>query len=117
MRLFRAMLGKASFVLAALAYLTCSTPSLALGTDEQRAACMPDVFRLCSAQIPNVDAIVACLKREKSNLSATCQTVFNAPAPPASRSLAEPGSDWCAFSANLDAGEQIWRNWCGAAAR
>ena len=117
MRLFRAMPAKASFVLAALAYLTWSTPSLALGTDERRAACMPDVFRLCSAQIPNVDAIVACLKREKSNLSATCQAAFNTPAPPASRSLAEPGSDWCAFGANLDAGEQIWRNWCGAAAR
>jgi hypothetical protein len=58
MGLFRAMPGEASFILAALAYLTCSTPSLALGTDEQRAACMPDVFRLCSAQIPNVDAIV-----------------------------------------------------------
>ena len=117
MRLFRAMPAKASFVLAALAYLTCSGPSLALGTDERRAACMPDVFRLCSAQIPNVDAIVACLKREKSNLSATCQAAFNTRAPPASRSLAEPGSDWCAFGANLDAGEQIWRNWCGAAAR
>lgn len=103
--------------LGALALALCSTASLALGTDEQRAACTPDAFRLCSAQIPNVDAIVACLKRQKSNLSPGCQAVFNAPAPSGTRSLAEPGTDWCVFGANLDAGEQVWRNWCGEVAR
>jgi len=56
-----------------------STSSFALGTEEQRAACTPDVFRLCASQIPNVDAIVACLKTNKKNLSAGCQAVFNAP--------------------------------------
>ena len=103
-----------------LVLVSYSSAALALGSAEQRAACTPDVFRLCSAQIPNVDAIVACLKREKANLGADCRAVFDAPERgSASRSLGPgPGAeDWCAFDANADAGQQIWRNWCGEAAR
>jgi hypothetical protein len=117
MRAVLAMPSRVKFALPALALALYSTASLALGTDEQRAACTPDVFRLCSAQIPNVDAIVACLKRQKSNLSPGCQVVFNAAASAATRSLVEPGTDWCVFGANLDAGEQVWRNWCAEAVR
>ncbi len=101
-----------------LVFVSYSSAALALGSAEQRSACTPDVFRLCSAQIPNVDAIVACLKREKSNLSPDCKAVFDVPERAAtSRSLAPGAEDWCAFGANPDAGEQIWRNWCGEAAR
>ena len=46
------------------------------GTEEQRVACTPDVLRLCSWEIPNVDRIVACLRREKSQLSAGCRKVL-----------------------------------------
>ena len=46
------------------------------GTEEQRVACTPDVLRLCSWGIPNVDRIVACLRREKSQLSAGCRQVL-----------------------------------------
>ena len=46
------------------------------GTSAQRAACTPDVFRLCASEIPNVDKIVMCLKREKPRLSAGCKAVF-----------------------------------------
>jgi len=46
------------------------------GTEEQRVACTPDVLRLCSWEIPNVDRIVACLRREKSELSAGCRQVL-----------------------------------------
>jgi hypothetical protein len=46
------------------------------GTEQQRAACTPDVFRLCSWEIPNVDRIIGCLRREKSQLSAGCRQVF-----------------------------------------
>ena len=46
------------------------------GTEEQRVACTPDVLRLCSWEIPNVDRIVACLRREKSQLSAGCRQVL-----------------------------------------
>ena len=46
------------------------------GTEEQRVACTPDVLRLCSWEIPNVDRIVACLRHERSQLSAGCRQVL-----------------------------------------
>jgi hypothetical protein len=46
---------------------------------KQRAACTPDVQRLCSEFIPNVSAIVACLNRQQANLSAACADVFAIP--------------------------------------
>ena len=49
------------------------------GTEEQRVACTPDVLRLCSWEIPNVDRIVACLRREKSQLSVGCRQVLRRP--------------------------------------
>jgi hypothetical protein len=51
------------------------------GTEEQRAACTSDVFRLCSWEIPDVTRIVACLRREKPRLSAGCREVFENEAP------------------------------------
>jgi hypothetical protein len=48
------------------------------GTMEQQMACTPDVWRLCSAQIPDVDRIVACLKGNTAQLSAPCRAVFEA---------------------------------------
>jgi hypothetical protein len=69
---------KLSFAVALLAGATSfATPSLAVGTAEERAACTPDVFRLCSSEIPNVDRIVACMKRERSKLSSACRAVFH----------------------------------------
>ncbi len=94
-----------------------ATASFALGTDEQRMACTPDVFRLCSSEIPNVDRIVACLRKEKPHLSAGCQAVFNAPEH-ATRSLVTPVSEWCTFSNRPQApGQENWLKWCGSAAR
>ena len=46
------------------------------GTEQQRVACTPDVPRLYSWEIPNVDRIVACLRREKRQLSAGCRQVL-----------------------------------------
>jgi hypothetical protein len=46
------------------------------GTWEQQRACTPDVWRLCGAQIPDVDRIVACLRRNTPNLSDRCREVF-----------------------------------------
>ena len=39
-------------------------------------ACTPDVWRLCGAQVPDVDRIVACLRRNTSQLSGRCRAVF-----------------------------------------
>jgi hypothetical protein len=68
---------KLSFAAALVTAMTAfATQSFAVGTAEERAACTPDVFRLCSSEIPNVDRIVACMKRERSKLSSACRAVF-----------------------------------------
>ncbi|RXT35251.1 hypothetical protein [Bradyrhizobium betae] len=46
------------------------------GTPEQRAACMADAFRLCSAYIPDPPGVEACLRQRKSDLSEGCKAVF-----------------------------------------
>ena len=46
------------------------------GTAEQRAACTPDAFRLCSAYIPDASEVEACLRQRRSNLSQACKAVF-----------------------------------------
>jgi hypothetical protein len=50
------------------------------GTMEQQMACTPDVFRLCGAQIPDVNRIVACLQQNTPQLSAPCRAVFDSSA-------------------------------------
>jgi len=64
------------------------------GTFEQQMACTPDVWRLCGAQIPDVDRIVACLRQNTPQLSASCRAVFESnasaqqpPAVPRGRAL------------------------------
>src|SRR5258707_845471 len=42
-------------------------------TPEGRKACTGDAFRLCSAEIPNVDRVRACLHRNKAQLSPGCR--------------------------------------------
>ena len=71
---------------ACIAILVASyvTPSAA-ATVEERSACTPDVLRLCSSDIPNVERIVACMKRERSKLSPTCAAVFRPQTVQASR--------------------------------
>jgi len=56
------------------------------GTLEQQMACTPDVWRLCSSQIPDTNRIVGCLRQNVTQLSAPCRAVFEsnnaiAPAP------------------------------------
>jgi hypothetical protein len=51
------------------------------GTPEQQMACTPDVFRLCGAQIPDADRIVACLRANVPQLSPGCRAVFETGSP------------------------------------
>ena len=48
------------------------------GTQEQQMACTPDVFRLCGAQIPDADRIVACLRANLPQLSPGCRALMPA---------------------------------------
>ena len=43
-------------------------------------ACTPDVWRLCSDQIPDVGRIVACLRQNTPQLSNGCRAVFESSA-------------------------------------
>ena len=76
--------------IAALAVLFCATTAFAQanrGTPEQRAACTPDAFRLCSSYIPDPTAVEYCLRQNKSGLSNACRSVFEqSVGPVASRS-------------------------------
>lgn len=63
------------------------------GTWEQQMACTPDVWRLCSDQIPDTNRIVACLQQNTSQLSSGCRAVFqsnNQAQPPAPRGRVAP---------------------------
>jgi hypothetical protein len=64
--------------LALLSATVLPTPGFSQGTLEQRLACTPDVLRLCSAFIPNVDEITFCLKERSTELSDACRAVFEA---------------------------------------
>jgi len=46
-------------------------------TAAERAACTNDAFRMCFAAIPNQNAVIACLKSKKSQLSPTCKQLFD----------------------------------------
>ena len=69
--------------LAALAaFLTLSTPLAALAqthSQEDEAACTPDVMRLCQQYIPNRPQIIACMVSKKNELSPACYLVFSRP--------------------------------------
>jgi hypothetical protein len=105
------------FILA-LSLVSYSTASIALGTAEQRAACTPDVFRLCSSEIPNVDKIIVCLKVKRDKLSPACKVAFHPPPTEVAsrtRSLGTPAGDWCNFrGVARDPQLQIWLEWCGS---
>jgi hypothetical protein len=72
---FAAVLGASAILLgvslgsgAALAY-----------SQEQQDACTPDAMRLCSAFIPDVDRITACMIQSKRQLTPRCAVYFQPP--------------------------------------
>jgi hypothetical protein len=73
---------KVQLGLLLVATLSCSLSSLLWPTtsqaytqDEQQA-CTGDAFRLCGAEIPNVDRITACMIQNQSRLSPGCRVFF-----------------------------------------
>jgi hypothetical protein len=45
-------------------------------TPEQQQACSDDAIRLCSADIPDVDRITACMIRKQDQLTPGCRAYF-----------------------------------------
>jgi hypothetical protein len=66
----------AAMLLSVLAGMFSSANAQYRGTQEMQQACTPDVMRLCSADIPDVERITACMKRNRLNLSPACKPVF-----------------------------------------
>jgi len=62
-------------VAASLSAVT-STSSYAY-SEEARAQCTGDAFRLCSSEIPNISKITACMVKNRSSLSAGCRAVMD----------------------------------------
>jgi hypothetical protein len=47
-------------------------PRTRMGTPAQRAACTPDVIRLCGQYIPNVALVIVCMRLRRAELSPAC---------------------------------------------
>lgn len=48
--------------------------------DDQRRLCTGDVFRLCASEIPSVERITVCMRKQRASLSEGCRRVFDKPA-------------------------------------
>jgi len=46
-------------------------------TAEQQRMCTGDAFKFCSADIPNISAVTACMYKHRSELSAGCRAVMD----------------------------------------
>ena len=60
------------------------------GTPEQQMACTPDVWRLCGAEIPDVERIKACLRANVPQLSPPCRAVFTTASTESRRRVRRP---------------------------
>ena len=69
---------KIAIVLAAAvsAIVLSASPGFAFSS-EARSMCTGDAFRLCSAAIPNIPEITACMRKNRANLSTGCRTVMD----------------------------------------
>jgi hypothetical protein len=57
--------------------ISLSTPSFALGTAEQQKACTPDVMRFCMSALGSDTRMLACMLKQKPNLSPACRTAMD----------------------------------------
>ena len=78
LRLLQPALLAQLWVLTALLSAMATPAFSSQGTPEQRMACTPDVFRLCSAFIPNADEITICLREKNAVLSDGCRAALAA---------------------------------------
>ena len=76
-------------VLLAVGVVLCvalwGTSAQAFTEEDQQRLCTPDVFRLCSSEIPDRGRIIACMHQKRAQLSSECRSVFGKPAQSASR--------------------------------
>ncbi|MBP0111433.1 hypothetical protein [Bradyrhizobium vignae] len=61
---------------AAIVSIISTSSSFAFSAEAQQM-CTGDAFRLCSAEIPNIPKITACMVKHRSDLSAGCRAVMD----------------------------------------
>jgi hypothetical protein len=81
-RLLVRTLGIAACVAACCA--VWPSASRAFTEEDAKRLCTPDVLRLCYAEIPDVERITACMRRQRAHLSEGCRSVFGKQAQSAS---------------------------------
>lgn len=64
------------FIPFSLVLALAASPATAQGTSQERSDCMGDALRFCSADIPDVDEIEACLQQNMARLSPACRREF-----------------------------------------
>jgi hypothetical protein len=67
----------AAILLLGTTFATAQEERRDRGTKQEQEACTPDVYRLCSAEIPDEKRIVACLRHNRNKLSPACRKVFS----------------------------------------
>lgn len=69
-------------IATALAFCLTMLPATgrAFTQDDQRRLCTGDVFRLCASEIPSVERVTACMRKQRASLSEGCRRVFGKPA-------------------------------------
>jgi hypothetical protein len=75
---FTSTIRQAGLVLAFAVSLSAlsATESFAY-TAEAQQMCTGDAFKFCSAEIPNIPAITACMYKHRAELSAGCRSVMD----------------------------------------
>jgi hypothetical protein len=75
---FSRTLRKTGLVLAfAVSMSMLSTNTSFAYTAEAQQMCTGDAFRLCSAEIPNIPKITACMIKHRADLSPGCRAVMD----------------------------------------
>ena len=56
--------------------LAFSTQVSAQGTQAEHEACQADAYKWCPHEVPDADAVAACLRKNMKWISAACQAQF-----------------------------------------
>ncbi|MGY3441661.1 MULTISPECIES: hypothetical protein [unclassified Bradyrhizobium] len=74
----RVTVRRASVALAVAASVSVLSPTAGFAfSAEAQQMCTGDAFRLCSAEIPNIPKITACMIRNRSQLTSGCRVVLD----------------------------------------
>jgi hypothetical protein len=75
---FTRTIRRAALVLACAASVATFTTSQSFAfSAEAQQMCTGDAFKLCSADIPNIPAITACMIKHRTQLSSGCRVVLD----------------------------------------